>query len=250
MIYLQRSPAAPLSGSVRSIWYARMTNPLIGQERILPNGCVQIVISLTAALVVGARSSYEIIERSDMEEVAGIVFQPGGFTAFVSDAADLFTNRYTALSDVWGSRANRLRDAIAEAATPEGKLDAMERALAGTESHASHPMVRFALNRIAQAPGVSSVAEIAAQTGWSMRRFSQVFREQVGVTPIQWRRIQRFQRAVRQLHAGAEIAWADLAIDCGYYDQSHFANEFRAFSGIDATTYSARRTQWTNHVRV
>jgi AraC-like DNA-binding protein len=46
------------------------------------------------------------------------------------------------------------------------------------------------------------------------------------------------------------VDWAELALDCGYYDQSHFANEFRAFSGIDATSYCARRTQWANHVPV
>jgi AraC-like DNA-binding protein len=53
---------------------------------------------------------------------------------------------------------------------------------------------------------------------------------------------------VRQLYSGAEVPWAELALDCGYYDQSHFANEFRAFSGIDATTYSSSRTRWANHI--
>jgi AraC-like DNA-binding protein len=54
---------------------------------------------------------------------------------------------------------------------------------------------------------------------------------------------------VHQLHAGRHIRWAELALDCGYYDQSHFANEFRAFSGIDATTYSALRGgPWANHI--
>jgi AraC-like DNA-binding protein len=52
------------------------------------------------------------------------------------------------------------------------------------------------------------------------------------------------------LHAGSEVRWPELALDCGYYDQSHFANEFRAFSGVDATTYSARRTIWANHIAV
>jgi len=37
------------------------------------------------------------------------------------------------------------------------------------------------------------------------------------------------------------MRWAELAIDCGHYHESHFANEFRALSGIDTTTYQARR---------
>jgi AraC-like DNA-binding protein len=109
-------------------------------------------------------------------------------------------------------------------------------------------MVDFALERFGRAPGMSTVREVAKSTGWSERRFSQVFREEVGFSPKVWTRIQRFQRAVSQLHAGMDLPWAELAMECGYYDQSHFANEFRAFSGIDATTYCALRTQWANHV--
>ena len=111
-------------------------------------------------------------------------------------------------------------------------------------------MVEFALKSWLPPLAVARVREVARRTGWSERRFSQVFREQVGFSPKVWCRIQRFQRARAQLHAGAEVPWAELALECGFYDQSHFANEFRAFSGIDATTYSALRTRLANHIRV
>jgi AraC-like DNA-binding protein len=32
--------------------------------------------------------------------------------------------------------------------------------------------------------------------------------------------------------AQTETRWADLALSCGYYDQSHFINEFKSFSGL------------------
>jgi AraC-like DNA-binding protein len=65
-----------------------------------------------------------------------------------------------------------------------------------------------------------------------------------------WLRVQRFQVAVRALHKKVDIPWATLALECGYYDQSHFANDFRAFSGIDPTTYSVQRGCWQNHVAI
>ena len=108
----------------------------------------------------------------------------------------------------------------------------------------------FALSRFKNRPSAATVREVAQSTGLSERRFSQIFREQVGLSPKVFTRVQRFQRTVAQLHAGVEIPWAEMALDCGYYDQSHFANEFRAFSGIDATTYSASRTLWANHVTI
>jgi AraC-like DNA-binding protein len=99
--------------------------------------------------------------------------------------------------------------------------------------------VKFALEQFERDSSQSSIAEIARRSGWSERRFSQVFREQVGFPPKVWCRLQRFQRAVRQLRAGVEVPWAEMAVDCGFYDQTHFANEFRSFSGIDLTTYTA-----------
>ncbi len=95
-----------------------------------------------------------------------------------------------------------------------------------------------------------SVRETARELGISERRLHQVFSEDVGLSPKQWSRVRRFQRAVRALHQGAEMRWAELALNCGYADQSHFSRDFHSFSGIDPTTYTASRGRWQNHVAV
>ena len=271
MLYLERIPAAPLAPFIRMLWYAQVPSAAHQRERILPSGCVQIILNLARdyvldcpegqpdvhrppALVVGARSVYEIVDSSDMADLIGMVFTPGGFTPFASDAAHLFSNQTVALDSIWGNQAPGLRDRLRELTSPEARLDFLEqflrsRILPQLDRRTRSPQVQFALRYFAHNPSMASVRETARQIGWSERRFSQVFREEVGLTPKVWCRIQRFQHAVRQLHAGVDIPWAELALDCGYYDQSHFANEFRAFSGVDATTYSARRTQWANHIR-
>lgn len=271
MLYLERIPAAPLSQHIRLLWYAQVPDAAHHRERVLPSGCVQIILSLSRdfildcpesnadcrvppALVVGARSVYEIVDSSDMAELIGIVFTPGGFPVFASDSADQFSNRSVALEDIWGNDAESLRARLREIRLPQDRLACVERFLMARfgsriSSYARSPQVNFALRYFAGLPAVASVRETARQIGWSERRFSQVFREEVGLTPKVWCRVQRFQRAVRQLHAGIEVQWAELALECGYYDQSHFANEFKAFSGVDVTTYTARKTQWANHIR-
>jgi AraC-like DNA-binding protein len=274
LLYLERIPAAPLNGFIRSLWYAQARPAAHHRERVLPTGRVQVILNLARdflldcpeglsdkrmppALVIGARSIYEVIDGSDMADLIGIVFKPGGFAAFASDAVDLFSNRSVGLEDVWGRGARELRDRLREVATPQGRLDCLEgflierfvvRLLRPGSGRGGE--VEFALRRFQRAPSIATVREMARTTGWSERRFSQVFREEVGLAPKVWCRIERFQRAVHQLHAGVDVRWAELALDCGYYDQSHFANEFRAFSGIDATTYSASRTRWANHIAI
>lgn len=275
MLYLERIPAAPLNRHIRALWYARSGEMEHRRERVLPSGCIEIILNLARdylldcpdddslrrmphSLVVGARSIYEIIDSSDMADLIGIVFVPGGFAPFASDSVDAFSNRSVALEDVWGAPVQSLRDHLRDLATPEARLRCLENFLTmrfAARLLADPPSwqgaVRFALGRFGQAPRDAMVREVARQTGWSERRFSQLFRQSVGLSPKLWCRVQRFQRTVNQLHAGAEMRWAELALDCGYYDQSHFANEFRAFSGIDATTYSGLSgTPWANHVPI
>lgn len=276
MIYLEHIPAAPLNSCIRMLWYTSAHLITHQRERVLPNGCVQIVLNLARdflldcpeddkerpmapSVVVGARSCYEIVHTSDMADLAGIVFEPGGFPPFAGDAADGFSDRNISLEDVWGAKARDLRDRLREAPTPPAKLQTLESCLendfkARVENRVQarigrNRMVEFALSEFARTP-VASVEEVARQTGWSVRHFSQVFRERVGVSPKLWCRIQRFQRVVKQLHKGVDIRWSELALDCGYYDQSHFANDFRGFSGINPMTYRAVRTRWANHIPV
>ncbi len=273
MLYLERIPAAPLNQSIRALWYAQAGSVDHRRERILPTGCTQVILNLARdflldcpegrpdlhmppALVIGARSVYEIVDTSDMADLIGIVFSPGGFPPFASDAAHHFSNRTVALNEldsIWAGDTQPLRDRLREIHSPQARLQCLEQFLAARfasrlERLQRPPQIQFALRCFAHNPNIASVSSTAREIGWSERRFSQVFREEVGLTPKVWCRIQRFQRAVRQLHSGTDVRWAELALECGYYDQSHFANEFRAFSGVDATTYSTNRTRWVNHI--
>jgi len=269
LIYLERIPAAPLSDHIRLLWYTSAKQVGHTRERVLPNGCVQVIINLARdfiweyagdsprrriapSLIVGARATYEIVDPSDMADLVGIVFKPGAFSCFVCDAADRFSDQNIALEDLWGSAARGLRQLLMDAPTPVDRLRSAESFLrlkfAGHLSRCK--VVQFALSRFELTSFAGTVSDVAKETGWSSRHFSQRFREEVGLSPKAWCRLLRFQRALQQLHAGQPVRWAELALDCGYYDQSHFANEFRAFSGIDASSYSALRTRWANHVPV
>ena len=89
---------------------------------------------------------------------------------------------------------------------------------------------------------------MARETGLSRRRFAQLFREQVGLTPKLYCRLHRFQQVLRQIASGAPVDWADLALAGGYCDQAHLVNEFRNFSGISPSVYLANERSFANHV--
>ncbi|HLH05336.1 MAG TPA: AraC family transcriptional regulator [Bryobacteraceae bacterium] len=273
MFFLAHTPRAPLRRYVRALWYCRAPQIEYPRERILPSGCAQFVFALSRhylldvseageercaapALLVGQRSSYEIVATSDFAGLIGVVFEPAVLPALVMDRADLFSERNIPLEDFWGCKATALLEKLREVSQPELALECLAQFLLAEfvprlqqARFALHPAVEFALEQFRSAPSVAAIADVARRTGWSQRRFSQIFREQVGFRPKAWCRIARFQRAVQQLHAGREIRWAEVAAECGFYDQSHLANEFRAFSGINLSSYqSAQPRKWANHL--
>ena len=269
MVYVERRPHPALAPFIRVFWYTHNPAPVHARERVLPAGHLQIVMSLARdyltdcnsdciapvppsapALLIGIHSHYQVIDRFDMAELIGVVFRPGGTTPFFSPVTHIFSNRETSLEDIWGRQATVLRERMREAGTMEGKFAMLERHLLCRLSRAGEgrrpATVDLALAELQR--GAEPISGISRRIGLSSRRLSEVFRAHVGVSPKLYHRIQRFQSAVQQIHAGNDVRWPELALACGYYDQSHFANDFREFSGISPTTYSATPRMWSNHV--
>ena len=59
----------------------------------------------------------------------------------------------------------------------------------------------------------------------------------VGANPKDYLRIVRFQKALHCLQMQPHGSLAQLAYECGYYDQPHFIKEFKQFSGYTPTEY-------------
>jgi AraC-like DNA-binding protein len=97
--------------------------------------------------------------------------------------------------------------------------------------------------RLLTARGGCGVAELAAETGWSDRHLRARFRAETGLSPKAAARVIRFdwarRRLLRRVASGAPQALADLAADCGYYDQAHLAREFRDLAGCPPSVWLA-----------
>jgi AraC family transcriptional regulator len=75
-----------------------------------------------------------------------------------------------------------------------------------------------------------TVAELARECGLSSGYFSRAFRRTTGVTPHQWLIGKRVERA-RQLLLGDGLGLSEIALVCGFVDQSHFTRVFAKFEG-------------------
>jgi AraC-like DNA-binding protein len=252
-------PCAALAPHVRELWYCDGHQGVHGEQRVLPKGRFELAFSLAEgpisaltdpmgngfeiapSLLMGIRSRFSIIDTAKLRSAMGVVFRPGGLHAFLNMPADVFHDKNVSLDLIWGSMVRVLRDRLRTATYPGAKFRVLEAALLEhlNERVQLNAAVRYALQEFARKPQIPRVRELAQEAGLSRRRFAQVFREQVGLTPKLYCRLQRFQNALKQIASGASVDWAQLALAAGYCDQAHLAHEFRNFSGLSPSAYLA-----------
>jgi AraC-like DNA-binding protein len=150
---------------------------------------------------------------------------------------------------VLGRRCSTLLDQLQHAASwPErfAALDVFLQAAARRRGEPA-PEVAQAWRRLRRTRGMISVADLAAEVGWSERHLSESIRRETGLAPKAAARVIRFDHARRLLTAeatryGACPNLADLAVQAGYYDQAHLAREFGALAGCPPTVWLAEQT--------
>lgn len=85
-----------------------------------------------------------------------------------------------------------------------------------------------------------SLEEAAGVTGLSTKHFARAFRQSTGLAPHQWLIHQRVERAKAMLGSG-EHGLADIALACGFADQSHFTATFRRTTGMTPGAWRRER---------
>jgi AraC-like DNA-binding protein len=82
------------------------------------------------------------------------------------------------------------------------------------------------------------VAELAGSAGLSASRFQHLFTREVGVPFRRYRAWHRMRVAIREIVSGSNFTRAAHA--AGFFDQAHFAHDFRRTFGAPATRSLSR----------
>jgi AraC-like DNA-binding protein len=247
-------PGPPLDAFVDLVWRSDREPEPWSQERLLPEGSVELVVDLAAPasldVVAGPHTKFFLLDTTQRQRLVGVHFKPGGAFPFVPPPLYELRNIEAPLDALWGVLARELRERLGEAASDEEQFAIVERVLlarAGDRLR-HHPAVGYALREFTRVPHMRTVADVSQQVGLSQRRFIELFAEQTGLTPKMFCRVRRFQASIRRAHKSAHIDWTTLALDCGYFDQAHFIHDFREFSGLTPSAWAAQRTDHLNHV--
>ena len=263
------TPGAPLSPFVRCFWYSEGVPQAHSRERLLPNGEASIIfnlredrirsydpndlqrhVSFGPAVLSGPRSDYFVIDTSSQERVLGIQFRAGGASPFFRMPASEAKGNFVELDDLWAGAGSDIREQLVASCSVEQMFGKLERSLLERAARPLelHPAVAYAVKEF-QRPGYGgTLAEVIDSIGLSSRRFIELFRRQVGLTPKVFCRVRRFQQVLETVHQRGDADWAQIALECGYYDHSHFIHDFKSFAGLTPGEYLAAATPHLNHV--
>ena len=84
-----------------------------------------------------------------------------------------------------------------------------------------------------------SILDLATLTSMSESHFSRSFKQSVGIAPYQYLMQQRVERA-KQLLKQQAISISNIALDCGFSNQTHLTKVFRQMTGMTPKAYQKR----------
>jgi AraC-like DNA-binding protein len=165
---------------------------------------------------------------------------PVGVHRLVGRPMHELANRSVELEDlVPGARPVTAQ--LREAQTWEERFDLVDEFLLRrlADSPRPSPEVEWSWHQLRRTNGRMPIGGLATELGWSHRRLIARFREQIGLAPKAVARVMRFDRAVRALRSSATSGLAEIAYECGYFDQAHLNRDFRELAGTTPTAFAA-----------
>jgi AraC-like DNA-binding protein len=249
-----RAAPAPLRGLVRNYtgYVERSTAPL--RRREVSGGDVTLILSPDSELSLpgGRHTSFvaalhdraTVVEHAGRQQGVEVRLTPLGAHALFGFPMHELTNRVVELDDLIGPEALELVERMWEQPGWERRFALLDRAIAVRAERArfaATPELSWAWGRMRASAGRASVGALATELGWSHRRLIARFREAIGLTPKTLGRVLRFERVSGLLREVDEPRLAEVAFDCGYYDQAHLNRDFRQFADTTPSEYMARR---------
>jgi AraC-like DNA-binding protein len=258
MIYRLRVPGPPLSYFVENLWFYRDLDLGHTREKLLPDASMELIIDLgdgpkklydrdqqtrhanyNRCWISGMQRKYIVIGAETGSSMMGVHFRTGGAAPFFGFPISELAGEVVELDLIWKREILALREQLIETESIDRKFDLLQSHLVGKAQHRLAPdtTISIALSSLDTWP-VLKLRDLASNLGLSHKQMLARFDCRVGLTPKFTSRLIRFRKSLNTICAApAEADWANLALDCGYYDQAHLIHEFQEFAGTTPAEY-------------
>lgn len=224
-------------------WDVRGRDPYT--QHTLPHPSVHLVAERGRSEVRGVTTGRFTRVLRGEGRVFGIKFRPAGFRPFLGSSVSALTDRVVAVAEVFGPDGDALVYRLV-ALEEESLIIEVAEAFVRDRSPApdsSVLVINGIVNQIMRDRGITKVDDVVDRSGIGKRRLQRLFAEYVGVSPKWVIQRYRLHEAAERLGSDGDVDLATLALELGYFDQAHFAKDFRAIVGSPPNEYARTVTR-------
>ena len=249
--YGEYIPAAnePLHGLVQRMAHMHFLQPL-PPERLAPDSFIKLSFIMEGKLHYfdGQGQAFDqhdgitghvpprrgIIATSDGPVRCMMVnFFPSAFHRVFGGPADRFNGMMVPPDRLFGDRIGTLYQEIRATRDPQLALDVVQRFLIDllpAHSTAAISPIEHLEHHIRERKGTVPVSELAALAGLSERQLQRRFKVEIGLSPKAFCQVVRFNHVYGEMKRNGTLD-LDLALACGYFDESHMMKDLVYFLG-------------------
>jgi AraC-like DNA-binding protein len=261
MKYDRVTPSPDLRHIIQCFWTVEDDDPTPRQQKIIPDGYPELIFHFDAPYRIHLRNRWEMqangllagqirkhffLQNTGRSSILGVKLQPSAITHLFGIGMDTLTDRVVGvMSQAGADELARLQIEV-EAAGSDSRISIVEEFFRQRKTRIPDKhLIDISLEAIFTDHGMISVQEIALKTGFSERHIEQQFKRFVGLSPKFFARIVRFSYVFNVI-SDNRPDWNDVVYQAGFYDQSHFIRNFKAFTGEDPSKYMFGRKDLAN----
>ena len=228
----------PLYGIV-SDFYQFDSASLIKEICVIPDGCMDILFRYVSNGVTKALEGYYLekvmIPTNQMGSAFGVRFVPGGFTNILPIPASELIGKQIPLMDLL--KKDSLLEQMDYSQEFSQRVAIISSYLINQvhKSYGSVSIARYCANRIISCQGSIPIGDLSEDTGYTIRYLRNLFHQHIGISPKELCEIIRFQTSFVKYSClekvNIDFSLSDLAIQAGYYDQSHMNKSYQKMVG-------------------
>ncbi|TNE50129.1 MAG: AraC family transcriptional regulator [Deltaproteobacteria bacterium] len=220
-------------------WDLRGAEP--HKQENIPDPSIHMILERNKSRIVGlVKGRFERVLEGQ-GRIFGVKFKPGGFAPFYGEPVTPLTNKTLTYQEAFGVAHQPLESQVMD--VPGDDVDAMVKLVEQFLLQRLPPpdpnvfSVQEVMEYIRTQPEVTRVEELVEWSGHSKRQLQRLFYEYIGASPKWVLRMHRLQEALARLEDDQPLNYAALAMELGYYDQSHFIRDFKHIIGASPTEY-------------
>ncbi len=254
-------PQDALAEYVRFFWSLEarvesLKDPFV--HRALPDNCIELIfycqgkLSISSAEgeegntftsgVFGQAQKFRQFKTKSNFHLFGVHLYPHTFRMVFNLPAHHLYNEKVDSETLWGVEGKMLEEKVISANTNEQRVRLVSDFLLG-KLRVSHDkaFVRH-IRSVIDNNTLLSIPSFAHDCNLSRRQFERKFRDFSGFSPKDFFDVVRFKKVLYEMEQRRK-SLAQIAVDAGYYDQSHLSNEFKRLSGYSPKEYFVNHTE-------